>query len=77
MNTCNSVKFYFQQETIKNQVDHFISLVELNDQKAAQTIRDDQIDILIDCCGHVDENRIAIFAYKPAPIQIEWLGTKH
>jgi predicted O-linked N-acetylglucosamine transferase (SPINDLY family) len=64
-----------QEENIKKQMDHFTSLVELNDKDAAKRIAQDKIDILIDCCGHVDENRIAIFAYRPAPIQVEWLGS--
>jgi predicted O-linked N-acetylglucosamine transferase (SPINDLY family) len=63
-----------QEENIRKQMDHFISLVEYSDEEAAKRIADDNIDILIDCCGHVDENRIALFAYQPAPIQVEWLG---
>lgn len=47
---------------------------ELNDTQAAQLIYDDQIDILIDLSGHTGGNRLPLFALKPAPIQISWLG---
>ncbi len=42
--------------------------------EAAQLIRKDEIDILIDLSGHTSGNRLPIFAYEPAPIQITYLG---
>ena len=50
------------------------SLWEKNDKDAAQTINEDDIHILIDLSGHTKNNRLPIFVWKPAPIQISWLG---
>jgi protein O-GlcNAc transferase len=42
------------------------------DEEAAHLIRRDRIDILIDCTGHMDDNRLSLFALKPAPIQVSF-----
>lgn len=50
------------------------STVGLNDEQLAQRIHGDAIDILIDLAGHTAKNRLSAFAWKPAPVQVTWLG---
>ena len=59
---------------IKPLFDKWSPLVGLDDDEAAQKIYGDGIHILIDLSGHTAKNRLPIFARKPAPIQISWLG---
>jgi predicted O-linked N-acetylglucosamine transferase (SPINDLY family) len=46
----------------------------MSDEQLARQIHQDQIDILIDCAGHTEHNRLPVFGFKPAPVQMTWLG---
>ena len=50
------------------------SAIGLSDEALAHRITEDRIDILIDLSGHTAHNRLAMFAWKPAPVQVSWLG---
>lgn len=53
-------------------VDHWRHCVGISDQAIAERIREDDIDILVDLAGHTGNNRLQIFALKPAPVQVSW-----
>jgi protein O-GlcNAc transferase len=54
--------------------DHWVVTVGLSDQRLAERIRTDGIDILVDVPGHMANDRLLVFARKPAPVQVTWLG---
>ncbi|MDG1987048.1 MAG: hypothetical protein P8J18_03655, partial [Halieaceae bacterium] len=47
---------------------------DVNFQKSAERIYSQAPNILIDLSGHMENNALPVFAYKPAPLQISWLG---
>jgi len=46
----------------------------VSDHVLAQAIHDEGIDILVDLSGHTGRNRLPMFAWRPAPVQVSWLG---
>lgn len=52
----------------------WINISKMTDEAAAHIIFENKIDILFDLNGHTEGNKIGIFSFKPAPIQISYLG---
>ena len=60
--------------SLKERFDHWHEVRSLINQTAAELIHSHGIDILIDLGGHTGESRLGIFARRPAPVQVTWLG---
>jgi FkbM family methyltransferase len=54
--------------------DQWRDISTLSEQAATEQIYSDRIDILIDLAGHTKGSRLGVFAQKPAPVQINYLG---
>ncbi len=61
-------------ERYKRYVDHWVPTQGLTDDALAARIRADGIDILVDLAGHTAKNRLSVFARKPAPVSVSFLG---
>ena len=59
---------------IKAAVEHWTDIREMKDDEAAAKIAADGIDILVDVNGHTRDSRTGVFARRPAPVQVNWLG---
>ena len=59
---------------LRSLVNGWRSTVGLTDQQVAEQIRKDGIDILVDLAMHTADNRLLVFAYKPAPVQATYLA---
>jgi protein O-GlcNAc transferase len=54
--------------------DHFINVEHQSDIQIAQLSRSFGIDIAVDLTGHTNDARTSVFAFRAAPIQVNWLG---
>ena len=58
----------------KAAVQNWTDIRQLTDDEAAAKIAADAIDILVDVNGHTRDARTGLFARRPAPILVNWLG---
>ena len=61
-------------ERLASLVDHWLEVRSLGDDELAARIHADRIDILVDLSGHSGALRLGVFAQKPAPVQLSWMG---
>jgi predicted O-linked N-acetylglucosamine transferase (SPINDLY family) len=62
------------QARIRAGLDHWCDISTMSDKDAARRIVDDRIDILVDLNGYTKDARTKLFALRPAPIIVNWLG---
>jgi predicted O-linked N-acetylglucosamine transferase (SPINDLY family) len=56
-------------------VDRWVDAWRLGDDRLADQIRADKVDILVDLSGHSAGHRLSLFARKPAPVQVSAVGS--
>lgn len=56
---------------------HWRDVAGMPDDALARQIREDRIEILVDLSGYTSGNRATVFAMRPAPAQVNWLGYPH
>ena len=62
------------RKRLENAFDHFVPIAGLPDDAAARKIRAEEIDILVNLNGYFGAHRMGVFARRPAPIQVNYLG---
>ena len=62
------------RQRVKAGMDRFFTIHHMSDENAAQLIRTHEIDVLVDLQGQTAGARANILGYRPAPIQITYLG---
>lgn len=62
------------QQRFKASADHWCDINGMTDEQAAERIMADGIDILVDLNGYTKDARLKLFAMRPAPVIVNWLG---
>ncbi len=62
------------RERFLNAVEHYVDILDLDDEAAAAAISAAGIDVLVDLKGFTQGNRLGIFCRRPAPVQVTYLG---
>ena len=59
---------------LRTAFDRFVPVSGQSDAEAARLVRELEIDIAIDLGGHTENSGVGIFAHRPAPVQLHYLG---
>lgn len=55
-------------------ISQFRDVADLDDIALETLVRQDDIDVLVDLSGHTAGSRLTVFARRPAPVLVSWLG---
>ncbi len=70
----NRVNYDGATERLQQYADHWRDIANMSDLQASEIVRQDRIDILVDLAGHIGGGRLLVFARKPAPVQVTYIG---
>ena len=62
------------RQRLENAFDKFVDISPLSDRQAAERVLAEKIDILVNLNGYFGDHRMGVFAHRPAPIQVNYLG---
>jgi predicted O-linked N-acetylglucosamine transferase (SPINDLY family) len=71
---CNSLRSDDVTERVRGYCSAWHGVTGLSDSQLAKRIHNHAIDLLVDLSGHTAGTRLGAFAWKPAPVQVTWLG---
>jgi protein O-GlcNAc transferase len=61
-------------ERLQSAFDRFVDVADKSEDEIAELVRELEIDIAVDLMGHTRNGRPGIFARRPAPVQVSYLG---
>ncbi len=61
-------------EKFRSSADHWRDIFGKTDAEAAELIRQDRIDLVVDLAGHTNKTRVGILGLRAAPVQAHWIG---
>jgi predicted O-linked N-acetylglucosamine transferase (SPINDLY family) len=59
---------------LERSFDRFVDARGLDDREVAKLLLEQEIDIAVDLKGYTADSRMGIFAHRPAPVQVSYLG---
>ena len=62
------------QHRIRSACEQFVDMRAMDTRAMAERIRADGIDVLVELKGHTQDSRLQVLAYRPAPVQVSFLG---